>query len=175
MSDDLTPPPPPSSPAPAPAPTPSSAPVAAAPAAPQSYTGFAVTSWVLMALTCLIAVIPVIGFASWAIGFVVIPLSIVFAIIILNRGGKGQGILLLIFAVLLVPGWLLIAPMISTLVAVANASPSPSPAATSETSASVKPSGTATEGTEASVSPAAEASQAPATEASASPAESPGE
>jgi hypothetical protein len=76
----------------------------------------AITSWILMILTCLLAVVPVIGFASWVIAFVVIPLVIIFAIIILTRGGTGQGIFLLICSVILMPAFLFLAPVVSTLV-----------------------------------------------------------
>jgi hypothetical protein len=76
----------------------------------------AITSWILMILTCLLAVVPVIGFASWVIAFVVIPLVIIFAIVILTRGGTGQGIFLLICSVILMPAFLFLAPVVSTLV-----------------------------------------------------------
>ena len=62
---------------------------------PKSYKGMAITSWILMIVTCLLSIIPVIGFATWVIAFVVIPLVIIFGIVILTRGGTGQGIFLL--------------------------------------------------------------------------------
>ena len=81
----------------------------------KSYKGFAVTSWILFVVTCLVAIVPVIGFATWLVAFAVIPLIIVFAIIILTRGGTVQGIMLIIAAVLVMPAFLLIAPLASTL------------------------------------------------------------
>ena len=76
----------------------------------------AITSWILIVLTCLLAVVPVIGFATWLIALIVVPLTLIFAIVILTRGGKAQGIFLMIAAIVLMPCFLLVAPVISTLV-----------------------------------------------------------
>lgn len=102
-------PPPTASPSPAPM---SSSP-AAAPA--KSYKGMAVTSWILIILTCLLAVVPVIGFATWVIALIVVPLTLIFAIVILTRGGKAQGILLILASIIFMPCFLLVAPLVSTL------------------------------------------------------------
>ena len=95
-------------------------PPASVPAAPvpvvKSYKGMAIISWILMIVTCLIAIIPVIGFATWIFALIVVPLVVIFAIVILTRGGTGHGIVLLIAAIVLMPGWLLLAPVVSTLV-----------------------------------------------------------
>ena len=93
--------------------TPATPPVTTAPPA-KRYTGFAVTSWILIILTCLFSIIPVIGFATWLFALVVVPLTLIFAIIILNRGGKGQGIFLIIASVILMPCFLFVAPLVST-------------------------------------------------------------
>lgn len=93
-------------------PPPPPATTAAQPA--KRYTGFAVTSWILIILTCLFSIIPVIGFATWLFAIVVVPLTLIFAIIILNRGGKVQGIFLIIASVILMPCFLFIAPLVST-------------------------------------------------------------
>jgi hypothetical protein len=96
--------------------TPATPPATTAPQPAKRYTGLAVTSWILIILTCLLSIIPVIGFATWLLAIIVVPLTLVFAIIILTRGGKGQGIVLIIASVILMPGFLLIAPVVSTLV-----------------------------------------------------------
>lgn len=75
-----------------------------------------------MIVTCLLAIIPVIGFATWVLAIVVIPLVIIFAIVILTRGGTTQGIILLFCAIILMPGWLFLAPVVSTLVLGASVS-----------------------------------------------------
>jgi hypothetical protein len=104
------------------APTPAPTPAATAVPAPRRYTGFAVTSWILIVLTCLFAIIPVIGFATWIFALVVVPLTLIFAIIILTRGGKAQGIFLIIASVILMPCFLLIAPVVSTVLLGASVS-----------------------------------------------------
>lgn len=76
----------------------------------------AITSWILIFLTCLLAVVPVFGFGSWVIALIVVPLTLIFAIVILTRGGKAQGIILILASVIFMPCFLLIAPIISTLV-----------------------------------------------------------
>jgi cytoskeletal protein RodZ len=81
----------------------------------KSYKGMAITSWILIFLTCLIAVVPVIGFGTWLAALVVVPLTLIFAIVILTRGGKAQGILLILASVIFMPAFLLIAPFVSTI------------------------------------------------------------
>ena len=107
MPDDTTPPPAPPSPAPV-SPSPAAVPA-------KSYQGMAVTSWILIIVTGLIAIIPVLGYISLLMVWIIAPLVIIFAIVILMRGGTGQGIFLILLAVLLVP-WSFLAPTVSTLV-----------------------------------------------------------
>ncbi len=106
MADDTT--PPPASPAPAPVPpTPAAAPA-------KSYKGMALTSWILIIITGLLAIIPVLGYISLLLVWIIAPLVIIFAIVILTRGATGQGILLILLAILLIP-WSFLAPTVSTL------------------------------------------------------------
>jgi hypothetical protein len=119
------PPPRQSSPFPAPGasvarPGPVPSPNAARP--PQSYTGMAVTSWILIGLTALLSIIPVLGFGAWLLAFIVIPVVLILAIVVLSRGGTGQGIFLLITALILLPGFIFVAPLASTLILGASVS-----------------------------------------------------
>ena len=94
---------------------PSPAPASSTPdAAPKSYKGMAVTSWILIIVTGLLAIVPVLGYISLLLVWIVAPLVIIFAIVILTRRGTGQGIFLILLAILLVP-WSFLAPTISTL------------------------------------------------------------
>ena len=106
MPENTTPPPP------SPSPVPMSSSPAAAPA--KSYKGMAITSWILIIATGLIAIVPVLGYASLLMVWIIAPLVIIFAIVILTRGGTGQGIFLILMAILLVP-WSFLAPTVSTL------------------------------------------------------------
>jgi len=100
-------------PAPAPAPVrPAPAPVVAAPIrpnapivqAPQStYKRLAVVSWVLLGITLVVSIIPFIGCGAWFLVWPVAVAAIIMGIIILVRGGTGQGIMVILGAVLIVP------------------------------------------------------------------------
>jgi hypothetical protein len=72
-------------------------------------------SWVLIVGTCLLSLVPIIGFATWIIAFVVIPLVLVFAIIVLTREGTAQAIILIVCAVVITPTFLVLAPVVATL------------------------------------------------------------
>ncbi|MEP6635873.1 MAG: hypothetical protein ABJB97_04045 [Acidobacteriota bacterium] len=93
-------------------------PASSAPAvvlSPRSYKGLAITGWILIVGTCLLSLVPTIGFATWIIAFVVIPPVLVFGIIVLTRGGTAQGIIVIICAVVLTPTFLVLAPVVTTL------------------------------------------------------------
>jgi hypothetical protein len=80
-----------------------------------------ITSWILLIFTGLLAIVPLLGFISALLVWIVAPLVIIFAIVILTRGGTGQGIFLILLAILLVP-WSFLAPTISTLLLGASVS-----------------------------------------------------
>jgi hypothetical protein len=81
----------------------------------------ALTSWILIIATGLLAIVPVLGYVSLLLVWIIAPLVIIFAIVILTRGGTGQGIFLILLAVLLVP-WSFLAPTVSTLLLGASVS-----------------------------------------------------
>lgn len=91
-------------------PAPSSA---AAYPSPQSYKGMVVTSWALLGATFVISLIPILGCGSWFLVWPVALATLIMAIVILTRGGKTQGILLLVASILIVP-LALVAPIITT-------------------------------------------------------------
>lgn len=112
---------PPPTPSPIPSPPPvrpaqstAGAPVAAQPV--QSYKGMAVTSWILLGLTALLSIVPVLGFGALLLACIVVPVSLILGIIILTRGGKTQGILILVTSVVVLPTFILIASLSSTLI-----------------------------------------------------------
>ena len=103
-------PPPPAPTAPLAQPMPGSAPT---PSAPRSYKGMVLTSWILLGLTFVISLIPVLGCGSWFLVWPVALATLIMAIVILSRGGKTQGVLLLIASILIVP-FALVAPIVTT-------------------------------------------------------------
>ena len=117
-------------PPPAPSPAPSAYParpaqssVGGIPHQPvQSYKGMAIASWILLGLTALLSIVPVLGFGAWLLAFIVIPVAFILAIVILTRGGKAQGVLILITSVVILPVFILVAPLASTLILGASVS-----------------------------------------------------
>ena len=81
----------------------------------QNYKGMVVTSWILLGLTFAISLVPVLGCGSWFLVWPVAVATFIMAIVILNRGGKTQGILLIIASILIVP-LALVAPVVTTAV-----------------------------------------------------------
>jgi hypothetical protein len=103
-------------PTPARAPTPSPASVTPAPVpapmrpntsivqpARRPHRALAVVSWVLLGITFVVSLIPLIGCGAWAIGIPVAIAAIIMGILILNRGATGQGIMVILGGVLIVP------------------------------------------------------------------------
>jgi len=111
-------------PPPAPSPMPSPPPVrpaqiigaATSPQPVQSYKGMAVTSWILLGLTALLSIVPVLGFGAWLLACIVVPIAFILAIVILTRGGKTQGILILVTSLVVLPVFILVASLTSTLI-----------------------------------------------------------
>ncbi len=65
--------------------------------------GLVVTSWILLGVTFVISLVPVLGCGSWLLAWPVAVATLVMAIVILTRGGKTQGIAILIASILIVP------------------------------------------------------------------------
>ena len=103
-------PPSPAARAPVAQPMPGSAPISSA---PRSYKGMVLTSWILLGLTFVISLIPVLGCGSWFLVWPVALATLIMATVILSRGGKTQGVLLLIASILIVP-LALVAPIVTT-------------------------------------------------------------
>lgn len=102
----------PISPPPAPSPRPIAPPprpatghsvTSVAPQSGENVKGLVVTSWVLLGVTFVISLVPVLGCGSWLLAWPVAVATLVMAIIILTRGGKTQGIAILIASILIVP------------------------------------------------------------------------
>jgi hypothetical protein len=104
----------------APAFTASAVPAQAAPSraiaqpAPQSYQGMIVISWILLGVTFVISLIPVLGCGSWLLVWPVALATLIMGVVVLNRGGKNPGIVLIVASILIVP-LVLVAPVITTL------------------------------------------------------------
>ena len=90
--------------APAPAPIQPNVPIVQRPAAPSGgYKTLSLVSWILLGVTFFISFIPFLGCGTWILAWPVAVAAIIMGIIILTRGGTGQGILIILAGVLIVP------------------------------------------------------------------------
>ena len=85
-----------------------------APQTPANYKGVTLAAWVLIALTCLVALIPGVGFITWLVGAPILLVTFILGIVALSKGGTLQGILILLASVIAAPLFLFIAPIITT-------------------------------------------------------------
>ena len=72
-----------------------------------------VVSWILLGITLVVSFIPFVGCGSWILVWPVAITAIILGIIIMTRGRTGQGILIILAAIVVVP-IALIAPVITT-------------------------------------------------------------
>ena len=73
-----------------------------------------VTSWILIALVCLLAVVPVFGFTSWLIASPILFITLVMGIIVLSRGGTIPGLMILLVSLIVAPVFIFMAPFVSS-------------------------------------------------------------
>jgi len=120
-----------STPAPAPTPAPTPAPVQHAPVQPAPVVApirpnasivqpaksptrtLSMVSWILLGITLVVSFVPIVGCGSWILVWPVAITAIILGIIVMTRGRTGQGILIILAAIILVP-IALIAPVITT-------------------------------------------------------------
>ena len=55
-----------------------------------------VTSWFLIALVCVLSLVPVFGFGTWLIAGPILFITLVMGIIVLSRGGTVPGLFILL-------------------------------------------------------------------------------
>lgn len=82
----------------------------------QNYKGVALAAWIIIGVTCFIALIPAIGLLTWFIAIPVLLATFVLGIIAITKGGTLQGVFILLVSVIVAPVYLLIAPMASTFI-----------------------------------------------------------
>jgi GYF domain 2 len=70
-------------------------------------------SWILLGITLAVSFIPLVGCGSWILVWPVAIIAIILGIIIMTRGRTGQGILIILAAIVVVPV-ALVAPVITT-------------------------------------------------------------
>jgi hypothetical protein len=94
----------------------------AAPAPLQSPpTGLVIASWLMIGVTCLVSLLPGVGFLTWIIAAPILLVTFVLGIVALNKGATTQGILILLASVIAAPVFLFVAPILTTTAAVTGA------------------------------------------------------
>jgi hypothetical protein len=90
--------------------------------APQAnHRSVSLASWVLLFVSCLGATVPGLGFAVWLFIVPVLLVTFILGIIAISRGGVFQGILILGATLIAVPLFVLVAPIVTTGVALSEA------------------------------------------------------
>ena len=82
----------------------------------QNYKGVALAAWIIIGVTCFVALIPAIGLLTWFIAIPVLLATFALGIIAITKGGTLQGVLILLVSLIVAPAYLLIAPMLSTFI-----------------------------------------------------------
>jgi hypothetical protein len=77
--------------------------------------------WLMIGVTCLVALIPGIGFLTWLIAAPILLVTFILGILGVNKGATTQGILILLASLIAAPVFLFFAPILSTAVAVSGA------------------------------------------------------
>ena len=87
----------------------------------QQNSSLITASWILICLVCLISMIPFFGFASWLIAGPVLFITLVMGIIVLSRGGTVPGLFILLASLIAAPIFVVVAPIISSLLGISGA------------------------------------------------------
>lgn len=74
--------------------------------------------WLLIGVTCLVALIPGIGFLTWLIAAPILLVTFILGIVALNKGSTTQGIMILLASLIVAPLFLVVAPIVTTALAV---------------------------------------------------------
>jgi|GEM_PF-6858864 len=71
-------------------------------------------SWFLIIGTCAVSLIPALDFAAWLIAAPILFVTLVLGIIAMSKGATGQGIMILLATLIFAPGFIALAPIVTT-------------------------------------------------------------
>lgn len=103
--------------------------------------GLVLAGWLMIGVTCLVSLIPGIGFLTWLIAGPILLVTFVLGVVALSKGATTQGILILLASVIGAPVFLVVAPIVTTALAVGGAA-----ASADSGQAKVEPGGTSKSG-----------------------------
>lgn len=78
------------------------------------YKGAALTAWIMIGMTCLLALIPGIGFLTWILAVPILLITFILGIVVLSKNGTGQGVSILIVSLIVAPTFVALAPIVTT-------------------------------------------------------------
>jgi hypothetical protein len=78
------------------------------------YKNLVLISWALIGVTALLSIIPLLGCFSWVMLIPVVITCAILGVMTLQRGGTTEGVLILIAAVVVLPLFTIIAPILTT-------------------------------------------------------------
>ena len=90
----------------------------------QDYKGAALAAWIILGLLCFVAMIPAIGLLTWFVAIPILVITFIIGIVVLSKGGTLSGVLILLASLIVVPAFVMIAPVVSTTVFAAFAAES---------------------------------------------------
>lgn len=82
----------------------------------QNYKGAALAAWIILGLLCAFAMIPAIGLLTWFFAIPILVITFIIGIVVLSKGGTFQGVLILLASLIVVPAFLMVAPIVMTTV-----------------------------------------------------------
>ena len=74
--------------------------------------------WLMIGVTCLVALIPGIGFVTWLIAAPILLVTFILGIVALNKGATTQGVMILLASLIVAPLFLFVAPFVTTAMAI---------------------------------------------------------
>lgn len=92
--------------------------------------------WLMIGVTCLVALIPGIGFLTWLIAAPILLVTFILGIVALNKGSTTQGIMILLASLIAAPLFLVVAPIVTTALAVGGGAAAAATSAVKETEGS---------------------------------------
>jgi hypothetical protein len=91
------------------------APAYAAPQTPQQNPKkLILASWLMIGFTCLVALIPGVGFLTWILGAPILLVTFIMGILTLSKGRTMQGVAILLVSLIAAPIFLVVAPIVTT-------------------------------------------------------------
>lgn len=97
-----------------------------------------IAAWILIIFACALALVPVLGFAVWLISGPILLVTLILGIIAVSNGRAANGVMIILVSIIFAPGFILLAPIVSTGIAIGAASSAESALSeTSDTAASI--------------------------------------